>query len=53
VYQPDIVFISNNQKEKIKQNGFYGAPELVIEILSPQPPVMIWEKRKAYMKNME
>lgn len=33
-YQPDILFISNKQKEIIKENGIYGAPELIIEILS-------------------
>lgn len=35
VYQPDIVFISNENLHKIKENGFHGAPDLVIEILSP------------------
>ena len=35
VYQPDIVFISNENLHKIKLNGLHGAPDLVIEILSP------------------
>jgi Uma2 family endonuclease len=35
VYQPDIVFIANENLHKIKENGFHGAPDLVIEILSP------------------
>lgn len=34
-YQPDIVFIANENLHKIKDNGFHGAPDLVIEILSP------------------
>lgn len=34
-YQPDIVFISNENLHKIKDNGLHGAPDLVIEILSP------------------
>lgn len=34
-YQPDIIFISNEQKHLIDKDGFYGAPALVIEILSP------------------
>ena len=33
-YQPDIVFISNERKEIIKETGIYGAPDLVVEILS-------------------
>jgi Uma2 family endonuclease len=34
-YQPDIVFIANENLHKIKDNGLHGAPDLVIEILSP------------------
>lgn len=34
-YQPDIVFISTENLHKIKNNGLHGAPDLVIEILSP------------------
>lgn len=33
-YQPDIVFITENL-HKIKPDGLHGAPDLVIEILSP------------------
>lgn len=34
-YQPDIVFIANANVHNIKENGVHGAPDLVIEILSP------------------
>lgn len=34
-YQPDIVFIANENLERIQPNGLHGAPDLVIEILSP------------------
>ncbi|MHB1644896.1 MAG: Uma2 family endonuclease [bacterium] len=34
-YQPDIIFISNKNKDIIKKHGIDGAPDLVIEILSP------------------
>lgn len=34
-YQPDIVFIANNHLPDLKESGFYGAPDLIIEILSP------------------
>lgn len=35
VLEPDISFISNENLHKIKENGLHGAPDLVIEILSP------------------
>jgi Uma2 family endonuclease len=34
VYQPDIVFISNEQMH-ILQDSIHGAPDLIVEILSP------------------
>lgn len=34
-YQPDIIFISNENLHRIKENGLHGVPDLVIEILSP------------------
>jgi Uma2 family endonuclease len=47
VYQPDIVFISNENLHNIHKNGFYGAPELVIEILSPSNATYDLENKKA------
>jgi len=35
IFQPDIIFISNANIQFIKENGFHGAPDLIIEILSP------------------
>jgi Uma2 family endonuclease len=34
VYQPDILYISNERKGIIKNEGIFGAPDLIIEILS-------------------
>ncbi len=34
-FQPDICFISNERKHLIEEDGMYGAPDLIIEILSP------------------
>jgi Uma2 family endonuclease len=35
IYQPDIIFISNDRARFIQEKGIYGPPDLVIEILSP------------------
>lgn len=34
-YQPDMVFVSKERLHFIQKNGLHGAPDLVIEILSP------------------
>ena len=36
VYQPDIVFISNENANIIGDKNIQGAPDMVIEILSPE-----------------
>lgn len=35
VYQPDIIFMANENVKNIEENGLHGAPDLVIEVLSP------------------
>jgi Uma2 family endonuclease len=35
VVQPDIIFISNDNKQIITEKNIQGAPDLIIEILSP------------------
>jgi Uma2 family endonuclease len=45
-FQPDIVFISDEQKHLIDKDGFYGAPALVIEILSPSTAKYDLEEKK-------
>lgn len=32
---PDVFFISNANKHFIKKDGVYGAPDLIVEVLSP------------------
>lgn len=49
VFQPDILFISNDRLAFIKKNGLHGAPDLVIEILSPATAKYdLEEKKDAY-----
>ncbi|GAB4134629.1 MAG: Uma2 family endonuclease [Raineya sp.] len=35
VVQPDIIFISNTNLDKLSKRGFEGVPDLVVEIISP------------------
>jgi Uma2 family endonuclease len=35
IFQPDIVFVAKENIGRIKERGLFGAPDLVIEILSP------------------
>jgi Uma2 family endonuclease len=35
VFQPDLVFVSKQRRDIFQDDGIHGAPEMVIEILSP------------------
>ena len=51
-FQPDIIFIANTNLSNLEERGFFGAPDLVIEILSPAT----WrfdkeDKKEAYQRS--
>lgn len=45
VYQPDVFFIANKNANRIHDDGIHGAPDLVIEILSPSTAGLDRRKR--------
>jgi Uma2 family endonuclease len=51
-FQPDIIFVSNENSSIIREEGIYGAPDLVIEILSPGTENFdLTKKKKVYEKS--
>jgi Uma2 family endonuclease len=51
IYQPDIIFISNKKSEIIFENGIYGAPDVIVEILSPSNASFdLRQKKEVYEK---
>lgn len=52
VVQPDIVFVAKKNQSILKEDGIYGAPDLIIEVLSPGTEKFDREdKRKLYEKS--
>lgn len=47
---PDIVFISTARLEGLKSDGFYGSPDLVVEVLSSKPGLDRLVKRDKYAR---
>jgi len=45
-FQPDLIFISKERKDILKEDGVYGAPDLVVEILSPSTAYYDLRKKK-------
>lgn len=49
ILQPDIIFIANENLNKVESKGLVGVPDLVVEILSPGTAhVDMGEKRNVY-----
>ncbi len=52
VYQPDIIFISNEKSAIIEDTKINGAPDLIVEILSPNNAYYdLKHKKKIYEKH--
>ncbi len=47
ILQPDLLFIENKNLDKIQKNGLYGAPDLIIEILSPATAKLDFKEKKS------
>ncbi len=51
ICQPDIIFISRENKEIITEKNIQGAPDLIIEILSPSTTYRdLFDKKELYAK---
>jgi Uma2 family endonuclease len=52
VFQPDIIFIANPNLSILKEDGIYGAPDFIIEILSDGTKNLdLTKKKDAYEKS--
>ena len=45
---PDIVYISNVRLDALQPDGYYGAPDLVVEVLSSKPALDQLVKKQKY-----
>lgn len=51
VYQPDIIFVANEHRSLLNEQGLSGAPDFVVEILSPKTAEMDkGTKREVYAR---
>lgn len=51
IFQPDIIFIKNENLYKIERIGIKGAPDIVIEILSPSTAQLDYNDKKKVYEN--
>lgn len=47
ILQPDLLFIRNENIRKIKSRGLFGAPDLIVEILSPATSHLDFDDKKS------
>jgi Uma2 family endonuclease len=49
IFQPDLIFVSNDNLHLIESNGLKGAPDIAIEVLSPgNKHIDLGEKKDVY-----
>lgn len=46
IFQPDLIFIKTENLHQIEEKGLVGAPDLVIEVLSPTTSQLDYEDKK-------
>ena len=46
ILQPDLLFIKKENLHKIEEKGLVGAPDIVVEILSPSTSQLDYEEKK-------
>ncbi|MBI3220932.1 MAG: Uma2 family endonuclease [Bacteroidetes bacterium] len=50
-FQPDLLFVASENENIIREDGIYGTPDLIIEILSPGTKTFdLTKKKKVYEK---
>jgi Uma2 family endonuclease len=47
---PDLVFIGSDRLSGLRDDGFYGAPDLLVEVLSSKPQLDRWVKFHKYAR---
>jgi Uma2 family endonuclease len=50
VFQPDVVYVTREHAARIRDDGIHGAPDLVVEILSPSSAGIDRRKRGHFAK---
>ncbi len=53
IFQPDIIFIANTNLYKIENTGLKGAPDIVVEILSPSTSRFDMEEKKSIYEQFQ
>lgn len=50
--QPDLIFVSENQKSILREDGIHGVPELLVEIISPTSVTRDRVRKKAVYERL-